>query len=420
MKKWISQKSILAHLIFLRFGQDLLSDPTESITYGNNHKKETSNRRVILVVGMLASSHLHTWIDGMVGSSRDAKIWIFPSDCPEKKYTNPDQRIRSFPFVFFGKVTNYSFRVFDLIFKKLWRTYFLHLMIKFVAPTHLHFHELQHGAYLYNAVANHPKNKFSGTSITSTWGSDLLVYGNISEHQKDIEKVLGWTDILTAERRDDFEIAVKLGFKGEFQAPTYITIGNRSSNSSPLEIYKRNSVVIKGYQDSHGRALNALQAVVDAREGIDLDRYIFYVYSASDSVRIQMELLSVTYGINFIALPRMPKKQLMQYFDEARVYIGLAISDGLSTSMVEAMAHGVFPIQSKNSAASDFLVHGLSGGVVDPWDISEISTLLKLALTDDLLVDQASKLNKETLLRKYNWDEGIIRLQRLYSTRHRP
>jgi glycosyltransferase involved in cell wall biosynthesis len=267
-------------------------------------------------------------------------------------------------------------------------------------------------------VANHPKNRFSGITITSTWGSDLLVYGNIKSHQKEIEKVLSWTNILTAERRDDFQIAAKFGFKGEFQAPIYITVGNRTSNSPLMDVSNRNSVVIKGYQDSHGRALNALQAVVETSREVDLSKITFYVYSASKPVQLQMELFCAEYGIDFIALPRMPKKQLMQYFDEARVYIGLAISDGLSTSMVEAMAHGVFPIQSKNSAASDFLVHGLSGGVVDPWDISGISTLLKLALTDDLLVDQASKLNQEVLLRKYNWDEGIIRIQKLYSTPH--
>lgn len=419
MKKWISRKSIFAHLFFLRFGKDFLSGPTKSITHRNGDKKTAkSTRRVIIVVGMLASPHLHSWIDGMVESSKDIKIWIFPSDCPEKKYIKADRQIRAFPFIFLGKITNYSFRALDLIFARLWRTYFLHLLIKFVSPTHLHFHELQHGAYLYNAVANHPKNEFSGTTITSTWGSDLLVYGNIDADKAHIVNVLSWTHILTAERRDDFEIAAKLGFKGEFQAPIYITVGNRNPNSPHMDISQRNSVMIKGYQDSHGRALNALQAVVETSKKLDLSKFTFYVYSASKPVQLQMELFRVEFGINFIALPRMPKKQLMHYFDNARVYIGLAISDGLSTSMVEAMAHGTFPIQSRNSAASDFLVNGVSGGIVDPWDISGISSILKLALTDDSLFYQASNLNQQTLLRKYNWDEGVIRIQNLYSSIH--
>jgi glycosyltransferase involved in cell wall biosynthesis len=279
----------------------------------------------------------------------------------------------------------------------------------------MHFHEMQNGAYIYNEIALHRRNKFSGVIITSTWGSDLLVYGNIESHKLKIQKALSWTQILTSEREDDYQVAAKMGYQGKFEAPIYITVGQGQINPALEETSARKSVVIKGYQDNHGRALNALQAVVDLRQKIDLTQFSFYVFSASESVKLQVELFSKELDIDFVLLPRMPKKQLMDYFDHARVYIGLSICDGLSTSMVEAMAHGVFPIQSRNSAAPDFLVHGLSGGIVDPWDIREISSLLKKALTDDAMVNNAAKMNHEALLRKYNWQEGITRIQSLYS-----
>ena len=104
----------------------------------------------------------------------------------------------------------------------------------------------------------------------------------------------------------------------------------------------------------------------------------------------------------------------MEYFKEARVYLGLSISDGLSTSMVEAMSYGVFPIQSQNSSAPEFLANGVTGGVVDPWNIEEIVNMLKFALTSDELVDQAAIANNRIIADKYSWDVGLIKLAEVY------
>jgi glycosyltransferase involved in cell wall biosynthesis len=102
------------------------------------------------------------------------------------------------------------------------------------------------------------------------------------------------------------------------------------------------------------------------------------------------------------------------YFSQAKLYIGLAISDGLSTSMVEAMSEGAFPIQSKNSGAGVFLLDGTSGFIVDPWDIKLIAQRIDQVLNDDLLVDNAMAINLKTLESKYNYDYGIAQIRRLY------
>ena len=104
----------------------------------------------------------------------------------------------------------------------------------------------------------------------------------------------------------------------------------------------------------------------------------------------------------------------MEYFKEARVYLGLAISDGLSTSMVEAMSFGVFPIQSQNSSAPKFLTNGVTGGVVDPWNIQEVVSILKNALTSDELVDQAAISNARIIADKYSWSVGLDKLAEVY------
>jgi glycosyltransferase involved in cell wall biosynthesis len=82
--------------------------------------------------------------------------------------------------------------------------------------------------------------------------------------------------------------------------------------------------------------------------------------------------------------------------------------------MVEAMSYGAFPIQSQNSSAPEFLTHGVTGGVVDPWNIGEITNMLKIALTSDELVDRAAIMNRQVIANKYSWDIGLEKLAEVY------
>jgi glycosyltransferase involved in cell wall biosynthesis len=76
---------------------------------------------------------------------------------------------------------------------------------------------------------------------------------------------------------------------------------------------------------------------------------------------------------------------------------------------------GALPIQSSNSAVGEFLIHGETGFIVDPWDLSGIKDAIKIAITSDSLVDNASITNREILQKKYSLEKGIANLKALYS-----
>lgn len=414
MRNFLAKKSVFLHLVMLRFGIDHLSQLGEftPLNHPRNDFDGEGKRKKILIVGMSESPHLHNWIEGIADSGITSNVWLFPSDFPVHRYRNSKIKVKEFPYFIFGTSTNLAFRFFDILTNRLWRSYFLYREIKRIKPTHIHFHETQHGAYLYNSIAKHPRNKFRGKLILSTWGSDLIVYGKVKSHSIEVKQTLSWVELLTSEREEDFEIAIANGFQGKFLAPIYITVGNKKQELNLKQTSKRDLILIKGYQDTHGRALNALKSIERLHSMMDLNPFKIRVFSASESVRLQAELLNDEIDIE--VLPRMSKSDLMEYFKEARVYLGLAISDGLSTSMVEAMIYGAFPIQSQNSAAPQLLVNGLSGGVVDPWSIQEVTNLLKIALTNDDLVDQAAISNSQIIADKYSWDIGLSKLAEVY------
>ena len=183
--------------------------------------------------------------------------------------------------------------------------------------------------------------------------------------------------------------------------------------SPKLKTSARRKIIIKGYQDSHGRALNALAALELVKT--DLSNFEIRIFSASESVRLQVEFLRSTKQWDIEVISRTSNLEIKKHFSESRLYIGLAISDGLSTSMVEAMANGAVPIQSVNSAVRIFIEDGISGFAVDPWDLFQIARDIDIVLNGDELVDKASKLNIETLERKYNYIDGATLFKKIYS-----
>jgi glycosyltransferase involved in cell wall biosynthesis len=384
----------------------------------------------ILMVGMVNSPHFQKWISGMKQSGEIKKVLVFPTD----RYSGIPEFYKQFDSSFELKVlaSHTPHKIFyyvsfalDYFMGNSWRSFQLSRAIRRYSPRIIHFHEMQHGAYLFNKI----ESKFrieQITKIVSTWGSDLTIFSKIGKnlssdglrnpgHSDEIARVLSWTDILTAERYSEIEDAARMGYGKEFIAPVYITVGleEREVSSVKTPPSRRSQVIIKGYQHDAGRALNALEAI--RRIQGKIQDFEIVIYSASESVRIQAELISFETGIKIRIMPRIAHNEVLKEFEKSRVYVGLSISDGLSTSMVEAMSTGCFPIQSQNSAAGMFLKPGVSGFIVDPWEIDDIARKILIALEDDEMVDKAAVINMETLHQKYNFTEGIKIISSLYS-----
>ena len=106
-------------------------------------------------------------------------------------------------------------------------------------------------------------------------------------------------------------------------------------------------------------------------------------------------------------MPPSSHEDILKLFGQARIYLGLNISDGISTSLLESMAMGAFPIQSNTSCANEWITDGKSGFIVPPEDPDIIALALRQAIMDDNLVDTAASINEETA--KKNLDFWIIR-----------
>jgi glycosyltransferase involved in cell wall biosynthesis len=119
-----------------------------------------------------------------------------------------------------------------------------------------------------------------------------------------------------------------------------------------------------------------------------------WVYSASPEVAIAAELFAESTGIRMTLLPKdTSHSEILSRHGRARISIGLSISDAISTSFLEAMVMGAFPIQSWTSCADEWVEDGRTGLLVPPDDPDAVEAAIRKVLTDDGMVDRAMESN---------------------------
>lgn len=280
----------------------------------------------------------------------------------------------------------------------------LKYVIKNLQPDIVHSLELQQAGYLTLGAKKSLKGKFPAW-IATNWGSDISLFGRLPEHQGPIRQVMQNCDFYSCECIRDIALAREMGFQGKVLPVWPNTGGIHLEQYLALRqfglVSQRKTILLKGYQHWAGRALVALQAFRSCQEA--LEGYTIAIYSASEDVKIAAQLFAQDTGLNIELVPAASHDEILRLFGKARIYIGLSISDGISTSLLEAMAMGAFPIQSCTACADEWIENGQSGLIVPPEDPQKIAVAIHRALTDDSLVDKAAEINTQTVKDRLNY-----------------
>lgn len=272
-------------------------------------------------------------------------------------------------------------------------------LILTLRPDVIHAMNLQSGAYLVDearAILKRlaPKFRFPPW-IAANWGSDIYLFGHVPEHEARVRSVLEHCDAYFCECQRDVGLARQFGLTARV-LPVFPNAGgfetqHLQSLARAIPTSQRRTILVKGYQGVMGRALVALRALALCQ---DLLRdYQIGVYSWGEEVRVAALMLRKETGLDIELLDRAPYEQMLGRFAKARAYVGLSISDAISTSLLEAMALGTFPIQSGTACADEWIESGRTGIIVPPEDPQAVAQALRTALTNDGLVDTAAEEN---------------------------
>jgi glycosyltransferase involved in cell wall biosynthesis len=277
--------------------------------------------------------------------------------------------------------------------ERAWR---LARTIRELRPDIVHSLEIQHAGYLTLDARAHFGGEGFPVWAVSNWGSDIYLFGRLAAHAERVRAVMAACDYYHCECHRDVGLAREFGFEGEAMPVFPVSGGFEVARMRALRELgppsSKRHVVLKGVQNWAGRALVGLRAIelcADLLQG-----YRVTMYLAHPDAVLAAELLSRKTGIGVEwESGERTHEDILRMHGSARASIGLSISDAISTSLLEAMIMGSFPIQSHTGCGDEWVRCGENGLLVHPESPEEVAAALRRALTDDALVDEAAETN---------------------------
>ena len=367
----------------------------------------------ILVVAMSNSIHTARWLAQLAGEPWE--LHLFPSQ--DFGATHPQlrnvvvhhsiygaqgriersARLRGIPVG--SRMLAYGARLLLGRWFPAYRATQLARLIRRLRPDAVHSLEFQSAGYLTLEAKRRLGGRFPKW-IATNWGSDISLFGRLPQHQPRIRQVLAECDYYSCECERDVALARSHGLNGKVLLPVSPNAGGIDlamarklrARGAPAA---RRIIALKGYQGWAGRALVGLRAL--ARCADQLNGYAVHIHTPSEEVQLAAELFSADTGVPTVIVPRgTPHNEILALHGSARISIGLSIGDAISTSFLEALAMGSFPIQSRTSCADEWVGDGRTALLVPPEDPEAVEAALRRALADDELVNRAAEENWKT------------------------
>lgn len=268
-----------------------------------------------------------------------------------------------------------------------------------VQPHVIHSHGIIHGGETVDELRRRD-GRLPAPWLVTNWGSDILRFGRDATYVPRIRSVLGACDGYGSECHRDVALARAFGFRGRVVGVWPVTGGIDLAHTARLRApgppSARRAIAFKGVEQMFGRARVGLAALARCRDL--LAGWELCGYQMDTEVDERAAALAENAGMRYTRLSQADARQsphdaVLAMHGRARVAIGLNTTDGLSTSFLEAMTMGAFPVQGTGSCAYEITPPGRGALFVDPEDEEAVIAALRRALTDDALVDEADGIN---------------------------
>jgi hypothetical protein len=379
------------------------------------------SQKKILVIGMLDSIHLARWLEQF--KDEDINFILFPS----KRFRTPHPKLQTllttefaarYSLAFFPRRIRFS-GYFDFLANEIYKLFKRahsrsQKLSRVLTNNHfdyVHAIEFQGAGYLLSEQDS--KNLESNKIILTNWGSDIYYFKSFDEHLAKIKNVLRIADYYSAECVRDYSLAREFGFRG-IELPCIPNAGGfelQKQTQGSIPPSARSQILIKGYGGKFGRADIPVSVIPTIFQSHPKCTYFIYsvtpdtmalIQGLPEEVRQRIRVSEVGNGLS--------QKEMLHEFRKSRIYIGCSESDGISTSFLEAVVNGSYPIQSGTSCANEWVQKGAHASIVN-LNPEELLTAIEKALIDDQLVDNAAKQN--LILAERELSSEVIKKQAL-------
>jgi glycosyltransferase involved in cell wall biosynthesis len=369
----------------------------------------------LLVIGMATSIHVARWLELL--AALDIEVTLISSNASRGAHPRIMQLLqRPQGQLMRLSIPNISLKyslflwIADRFLADSLRALLIYSKIKKDRPDLVHVLELQNAGYPASKAYRWLGNENKPPLFVTNYGSDVYWYQKFSSHRKKLKRLFKQSAALSAECSRDLEIARTLGFTGKIFPALPVTgglgIDQIACPESTTQLSTRKAITIKGYQNKWGRALSALRAL-DLCDVNALKDYEIHIYSCGMRVRRQALKFSKRTGtkVHLYKKGELSHDDVLRILRTSRIYIGLSTSDGISTSMLEAMSQGAIPIQTNTACANEWIKDNETGHIADLNNIPEIARQINFWLNSNTETIRAQKKNLITITEKYSQPE---------------
>jgi len=350
---------------------------------------------------MFDSPHLGRWLEQF--ENEQTEFVLLPSS-PHRRI-HPILRSLTLgssraDYKFYGYIKYFGLPLWllDKILQNSLRAWILRRAMKDVAPKVVHALEIQNAGYI--ALRAFRRFKPPGVRLVVTnYGSDIFWFRRFSAHERKIRRLLSLTDLYAAECSRDVMLAREMGFTGEV-APLVPNAGgiqiSKIIPAADLDT-KRTTIAVKGYHGWVGRAklaVDALELLGDRVSTLDI---VFYSCNWSTIRAVRRLTKRTGLLITTYKKGQLRHFEMLELFGRAKVYVGLSLSDGISTSMLEAMAMGAIPVQTATACCDEWFDQ--TGVKVEDLNVASVADAILQGI--ELANDPSNRnINRETIRSK--------------------
>lgn len=119
---------------------------------------------------------------------------------------------------------------------------------------------------------------------------------------------------------------------------------------------------------------------------------------------------------NFYFAGFVNRSKLLEYYQNATVYVLPSYYEGLPTSLLEAMSCGMPSIATDVEGSSELLKHGENGLLVPPRDPKRLAEAITRLLDDEELRKRLGGNARKHIVNNYDWEIITDKMEKVYTS----
>ena len=252
--------------------------------------------------------------------------------------------------------------------------------------------------------------------VVSVWGSDVLVEAEKSKIKRIMVKhALKKADAVHSVGKNITKELTILGVNPEKITTIPMGIDNSIFNPNVEPLFKNENIIIstRNLKPVYNVEL-FIRAIPYVLNKIPDAKFIIAGKGEQQEYLENMaKEMSIFNNVKFVG--HIPNEELPKWLASSKVYISTSLSDGTSTSLLEGMACGVFPIVTDIHANKAWIENGRNGFLVPVNKPKILAQKIIEAVRDDDLRKKAAKINEKVVKDEADWNKNFKKIEEIYS-----